>query len=219
MGLLPKGFKIRKEDYSVVRNIHRHSDPHPLHHHVLSHTHILIYNHMSTHIIVSSHSYAIHTSLCIHIHASLTHIHTEPHSHSLTHMNTGAFTCVHPYTNITHRATHSCTCMDICVCTYEYKYTIHSCTRVHVWTHILAHIHAHSTQSWMYALTYSCTCVSTHLCPSLSGAHTLMHTCRLLHILQCSHLQTAYSYSCCAPVDTHMAYAQTALPSHSRQAA
>lgn len=165
----------------MVRSICRHSYSHPLYHHMLSlsliHTYPLIYKLMSAHIIVYSHSCYIHA-----------HMHTEPYTYSCTHMNTGAFTCMHSYTNTTHRATPSCTCMDTCICTHEYVYSpyTHALVCMYEYT-FLAHIHAHNTQSWKYTLVYSCTCVSTHLCPhaaSLSGAHTLiMHTHRLLPML------------------------------------
>lgn len=164
------------------------------------HTHMLYTHHCAFTFMLHSHTYTqsptvihshIWTLVPSHVCILTLTSHTEPHTH--VHM------CMHIWIQILTPYTHALMFMYEHTFWHTYMLTVHNhgCTHSHIHAHAWAHIYA----------------------PHSQVPHTLMHTCRLLHILQCSHLHTAYSYSCCAPVDTHMAYAQTALPSHSRQAA
>lgn len=111
-------------------------------------------------------------------------------------MNTGACTCMHPYTHSTHRATHLCACIDTCVCSHKYSHytfmhscacmnthsgthTFSQCTVLEIHTHTLMHTHEH---------TFMHTCSLALRC-----SHTCTHV-RLLHRLQCSHFHTASSH-------------------------
>lgn len=123
-----------------------------------------------------THSFAsmhLHTLFCLHTHM----LHTKPHIRSCSHMNTGAHTCIHLHTHITRSQSHTLM-HSTCVNTHfgiraSSQYTIKE-LHTHMFMHMCEHTFIHTYTS------------------SRSHGLTLMHTCRILHTLWCSHLCTAY---------------------------